>query len=104
MYNQTGNLYKGVFDCLYKTIRTEGLLAIYKGYVAHLARILPHTVRLHHSLLEAQPLTWETDSDPDFGRTNEQADSDIRIINVAGVHQRHDMTWRESTHISLHGV
>ncbi|KAI9766376.1 MAG: Mitochondrial oxaloacetate carrier protein [Geoglossum simile] len=44
MYNQTGNLYSGVFDCLYKTIKTEGLLAIYKGYFAHLARILPHTV------------------------------------------------------------
>ncbi|EGC44500.1 mitochondrial carrier protein [Histoplasma capsulatum var. duboisii H88] len=43
MYNQTGNLYKGVFDCLYKTISTEGVLAIYKGYFAHLARILPHT-------------------------------------------------------------
>lgn len=44
MYNQTGNLYKGVFDCLYKTVRTEGFLAIYKGYFAHLARILPHTI------------------------------------------------------------
>ncbi|KAL1954169.1 hypothetical protein VTO42DRAFT_1577 [Malbranchea cinnamomea] len=44
MYNQTGNLYKGVFDCLYKTITTEGILAIYKGYFAHLARILPHTI------------------------------------------------------------
>ena len=44
MYNQTGNLYKGVWDCLYKTISTEGLLAIYKGYFAHLARILPHTI------------------------------------------------------------
>lgn len=44
MYNQTGNLYQGVFDCLYKTVRTEGLLAIYKGFFAHLARILPHTV------------------------------------------------------------
>lgn len=45
MYNQTGNLYKGVFDCLYKTVSTEGLFAIYKGFFAHLARILPHTVR-----------------------------------------------------------
>lgn len=44
MYNQTGNLYSGVFDCLYKTVKTEGILAIYKGYFAHLARILPHTI------------------------------------------------------------
>ena len=44
MYNQTGNLYNGVWDCLYKTIKTEGVLAIYKGFFAHLARILPHTV------------------------------------------------------------
>lgn len=49
MYNQTGNLYKGVFDCLYKTVRTEGLFAIYKGFLAHLARILPHTVSIGHS-------------------------------------------------------
>lgn len=44
MYNQSGNLYSGIFDCLKKTIQTEGVLAIYKGYFAHLARILPHTV------------------------------------------------------------
>jgi solute carrier family 25 protein 34/35 len=44
MYNQNGNLYKGVFDCLSKTVRTEGLLAIYKGFLPHLARILPHTI------------------------------------------------------------
>ncbi|KAJ5177827.1 uncharacterized protein N7500_000526 [Penicillium coprophilum] len=44
MYNQTGNLYGGVFDCLLKTVRTEGPLAIYKGFFAHLARILPHTI------------------------------------------------------------
>lgn len=44
MYNQNGNLYQGVFDCLFKTIRTEGLLAIYKGFLPHLARILPHTI------------------------------------------------------------
>ena len=44
MYNQTGNLYNGLFDCLFKTIRTEGVLAIYKGFFAHLARILPHTI------------------------------------------------------------
>ncbi|KAK4106902.1 mitochondrial carrier [Parathielavia hyrcaniae] len=44
MYNQNGNLYAGVFDCLAKTIKTEGVLAIYKGFLPHLARILPHTI------------------------------------------------------------
>lgn len=44
MYNQTGNLYTSAFDCLYRTVKTEGLLAVYKGYFAHLARILPHTI------------------------------------------------------------
>lgn len=44
MYNQTGTLYNGIFDCFLKTIKTEGILAIYKGYFAHLARILPHTI------------------------------------------------------------
>ncbi|KAK4465749.1 mitochondrial carrier domain-containing protein [Cladorrhinum samala] len=44
LYNQNGNLYKGVFDCLSKTIRTEGFFAIYKGFLPHLARILPHTI------------------------------------------------------------
>lgn len=46
MYNQTGNLYKSAFDCLYRTVKTEGILAVYKGYFAHLARILPHTVSI----------------------------------------------------------
>ncbi|KAL9096965.1 MAG: hypothetical protein Q9165_000929 [Trypethelium subeluteriae] len=44
MYNQTGNLYNNAFECLWKTVRTEGVLAIYKGFFAHLARILPHTI------------------------------------------------------------
>ncbi|EPS42401.1 hypothetical protein H072_3568 [Dactylellina haptotyla CBS 200.50] len=44
MYNQNGNLYSSLADCFVKTIKTEGLLALYKGVTAHLARILPHTV------------------------------------------------------------
>lgn len=44
LYNQHGNLYTGIFDCLRKTIGTEGVLAIYKGFLPHLARILPHTI------------------------------------------------------------
>ena len=46
MYNQTGNLYTSAFDCLRRTIQTEGVFAIYKGFFAHLARILPHTASL----------------------------------------------------------
>lgn len=46
MYNQNVTLYSGVFDCLYKTITTEGFWAIYKGYFARLTRLLPHTVRI----------------------------------------------------------
>ena len=44
MYNQNGSLYRNMFDCLAKTMYTEGLLACYKGFLSHLARILPHTV------------------------------------------------------------
>lgn len=44
MYNQTGNLYGGALDCLWRTVKTEGVFAVYKGFFAHLARILPHTI------------------------------------------------------------
>lgn len=44
IYNQNGNLYQGVLDCISKTTRTEGVLALYKGFLPHLARVLPHTV------------------------------------------------------------
>jgi hypothetical protein len=33
-------------DCLTRTVKAEGPLALYKGFFAHLARILPHTVCL----------------------------------------------------------
>lgn len=80
MYNQTGNLYKGVFDCLYKTITTEGLLAIYKGYFAHLARILPHTVCFpapFELVGSRKLLTDHLDPDTELGRTNQQAHATI---------------------------
>lgn len=77
LYNQTGNLYKGVFDCLFKTIRTEGVLAIYKGFFAHLARILPHTVSSDVSRLSLHSADTydQLDLDPQFGRTDKQADA-----------------------------
>ncbi|SCU89965.1 LANO_0D07052g1_1 [Lachancea nothofagi CBS 11611] len=44
VYNQKGNLYKGPIDCLIKTVRIEGISALYKGFEAQLFRIAPHTV------------------------------------------------------------
>ncbi|KAI0307942.1 oxaloacetate carrier [Multifurca ochricompacta] len=39
-----GALYKNPIDCLWKTIKTEGPLALYKGSTAHFLRIAPHTI------------------------------------------------------------
>lgn len=44
VYNQKGNLYSGPIDCFIKTVRNEGLSALYKGFGAQILRIGPHTV------------------------------------------------------------
>ncbi|KAJ3286773.1 mitochondrial carrier [Rhizoclosmatium globosum] len=50
MYNQhrgadgKGALYSSVGDCITKTLRTEGVSALYKGFTAHYFRIGPHTI------------------------------------------------------------
>jgi solute carrier family 25 protein 34/35 len=50
MYNQhstvdgKGSLYKNGWDCLKKTVQSEGLGALYKGFSAHYLRIGPHTI------------------------------------------------------------
>ncbi|KAI9088499.1 mitochondrial carrier domain-containing protein [Phlyctochytrium arcticum] len=51
MYNQRtgvdgkhGALYKSGLDCLVKTVRTEGVPALYKGFTAHYLRLGPHTI------------------------------------------------------------
>lgn len=44
MYNQKGNLYAGPIDCFAKTIKTEGVSALYKGFWAQLFRIGPHSI------------------------------------------------------------
>lgn len=36
-------LYRSMLDCLCKTVRTEGLLGLYKGFVPNWVRIGPHT-------------------------------------------------------------
>lgn len=44
VYNQKGDLYKGPFDCMMKTLKTEGVTAFYKGFWAQLFRIGPHSI------------------------------------------------------------
>ncbi|KII94257.1 hypothetical protein PLICRDRAFT_36511 [Plicaturopsis crispa FD-325 SS-3] len=39
-----GTLYKNPFDCLWKTLKTEGFMGWYKGSTAHFMRIAPHTI------------------------------------------------------------
>lgn len=74
MYNQTGNLYNSAFDCLTRTVRTEGVFALYKGFFAHLTRILPHTVSWRKGLIIARSklADYNTDFDFELRRANEQ--------------------------------
>lgn len=44
VYNQKGNMYKGPIDCLVKTVKAEGIMALYKGFWAQLFRIGPHLI------------------------------------------------------------
>lgn len=44
VYNQKGDLYSGPLDCLIKTVKSEGIFALYKGFGAQILRIAPHTV------------------------------------------------------------
>eukprot|EP00842_Homolaphlyctis_polyrhiza_P002566 jgi/Hompol1/330/HPOL_002851-RA len=51
MYNQkvdaggkVGSLYKNALDCMVKTVRVEGVAALYKGFFAHYLRVGPHTI------------------------------------------------------------
>eukprot|EP01018_Ginkgo_biloba_P035073 Gb_34130 [translate_table: standard] len=39
-----GALYSSSFDCLKKTVRSEGVLGLYKGFVPVWLRISPHTI------------------------------------------------------------
>ena len=45
IYNQhIGEKYNGVIDCLFTTVRKEGVFALMKGWTAHYFRLGPHTV------------------------------------------------------------
>lgn len=42
--NGVGVLYSGVFECVQKTFKSEGLHGFMKGWTAHYLRLGPHTV------------------------------------------------------------
>lgn len=44
LYNEKGGKYKGPIDCLVRSVRIEGVSALYKGFVAQVFRIGPHTI------------------------------------------------------------
>mmetsp|Transcript_44122 Transcript_44122/g.112619 ORF Transcript_44122/g.112619 Transcript_44122/m.112619 type:complete len:196 (+) Transcript_44122:716-1303(+) len=44
LYNQKGQMYKGMADCVAKTLASEGPQGLYKGFSAHFMRVAPHTV------------------------------------------------------------
>ena len=44
MAKENGLLYKSTLDCLYKTVKFEGILGLYKGFIPNWMRIGPHTI------------------------------------------------------------
>lgn len=51
LYNQPvdpntgkGKLYKGLLDTIYKTVKIEGFLGLYKGFSAAMLRQIPHSL------------------------------------------------------------
>jgi len=42
--NGTGKFYSGPLDCLAKSIKAEGVALLFKGWVAHTGRLVPHTI------------------------------------------------------------
>lgn len=102
LYNTSGGVYSGVFDCFYKTITKEGLLAVYKGYFAHLARILPHTVCFVPCLILASTYDSNmpcprfsppeiTDHHPEHAGANNQAGAEVRRRSAVAMAERADL-------------
>lgn len=55
--NMKANAYSGVLDCALKTVRTEGPLALYKGFLPTVMRQGPFTIVLFVTLEEIRYLT-----------------------------------------------
>jgi solute carrier family 25, member 34/35 len=52
--------YRGPIDCLIKTIRSEGVFALQKGWLAQFARLGPHTVLTFVFLEQLKPILSAT--------------------------------------------
>ncbi|SCV00410.1 LAMI_0G04852g1_1 [Lachancea mirantina] len=61
VYNQKGNLYKGPIDCFIKTVKIEGVSALYKGFEAQLFRIAPHTILCLTFMEQTMKLVYATE-------------------------------------------
>lgn len=44
MYQDSEGLYRNPIDCLIKTTKYEGILALYKGSIVQFTRVAPHTI------------------------------------------------------------
>lgn len=62
VYNQKGDLYSGPIDCLVKTVKSEGIFALYKGFGAQILRIAPHTVLTLMFMEQTMPLIYSIEA------------------------------------------
>lgn len=61
VYNQRGDLYSGPIDCFVKTVKSEGIMALYKGFGAQILRIAPHTVLTLMFMEQTMPLIYSVE-------------------------------------------
>lgn len=62
IYNQKTNKYKGPLDCMIKTVKIEGVSALYKGFEAQVFRIAPHTILTLTFLEQTMKLVYAVES------------------------------------------
>jgi solute carrier family 25 protein 34/35 len=62
LYQSSGKatVYSGPLDCFLKTVRTEGVSALQKGWVAQYLRLGPHTIIMLLTMEELKPHFLET--------------------------------------------
>lgn len=61
-----GLLYKNIFDCFWKTFKTESFIGLYKGFVPIYWRLTPHS--LINLTVYEQFKKWYKTYSPDSGQ------------------------------------